>query len=320
MPEFPDWLRGLALIGKAGTDYVVIKVKSTGELYTLIQGEYAGTPLTIAVDADGNMLAVLKGQFGGDLVTVKVDEDGRLYSYVTDDIDQWGNILPGGFAELAARLGSMAAYERRGQVVFTDSFEYGMGDWTASGSAGYTAALDPTTFIHGGYSVHLKTHTDDGDNVQLLRDFGGFPADVGVGAAFWAKFATVGDQFEVGVIVSDATNSYGGRIKGEVADSKLYYVNSGGGYTELGTWDPAPAFPDYFKFLKVAIDPSTSKYLYAVIDGQQFDMSAVGCLVASATDRRYQGFFNCEASAGSFFEVYLDSFVLTTKETGYQIT
>lgn len=319
MPEFPDWLRGLALIGYDGADYVVIAAKSTGELYTLIQGEYAGTPTTIAVDALGHMLAVLKGQFGGSLITVKVDSEGRLYSYVTDDIDQWGNILPGGFAELAARLGSPQAYERRGQVVFTDSFERGLTGWSVASAGGYTFALTPTDFIHGGYSVHLKSDIGASNYVQMVRTYGGFPANVGVGAAWWAKLYMVGDNFNFGVVAGDGTTKHTGRITGKVSDSTLYYYNSGGGTTAFGTWNPAPVDPNYFRFFKVAVDQVANEYLYAVVDGVQYDLTGIACNTAASTDRLYQGFFDVRASAGSHFQALVDSFVMTTMETAEHI-
>lgn len=320
MPEFPDWLRGLALIGQADDDYVVIKAKSTGELYTLIQGEFEDAPKTVVLDQFGNMLVVLKGQFGGELITVKLDADGRLYSYMTDDIDQWGNILPGGFAELAARLGSLQAYERRGQVVFTDSFENGLCNWTIGGNAGYTAELDPAIALHGGYSLHLITDTSEDDWAHVIYSFGGLPADVGIGVAFWARLETHGKEFEVGVAVADGTSSYMGTIKGTVSDSKLWYLDDEYEYAELGTWDPNASSTDYFRFFKVAIDPSTSKYLYAVIDGRQFDMRLLGCWVDPNGHYGFESFFRVKASATSFGEAYVDSFVMTTKETGYQIT
>jgi len=320
MPEFPDWLRGLALIGQADDDYVVIKAKSTGELYTLIQGEFEDAPKTVVLDQFGNMLVVLKGQFGGELITVKLDADGRLYSYMTDDIDQWGNILPGGFAELAARLGSLAAYERRGQVVVTDSFEYGLGVWEVVADAGYTFELDPVDFIHGGYSVHLNTHTADDDACNFIREYGGVPANVGVGVAFWARFVTPGKHFLFGLNLKDGSESHTGVIKGTVSDKKLWYFNSGGTYTEFGTWVPNPDPYQRFRFFKVAVDTDEDEYLYAVVDGQQYDLRGNACWNPGSNQYNFQASFQIIGGAADPAEAYIDSFVLTTKETGYQIT
>jgi len=298
----------------------VISAKSTGELYTLIQGEFGGVPKTVTLDKFGNMRVVLKGQFGGELITVKLDEDGRLYSYMTDDIDQWGNILPGGFAELAARLGSVQAYERRGQVIHTDSFEYGLGDWELILDGEGTIELDPTAFMDGGYSVHMTTFSDDDDVVKIRREYGGFPADVGVGCAWWARLVQPGKSFLYGLNTQDNARWLTGAIKGTVADKKLWYYNTGTTYTEFGTWDPLAAPVQRWRFFKVAIDTKAEEYLYAVVDGQQFDLRGIPCFGMTSVRYNFQALFQVRAGAADPAEAYVDSFVLTAKETGYQIT
>jgi len=314
MPEFPDWLRGLALLGQDGTDYVVIKVASTGELYTLIQGMHAGSPVTVAVDADGNILAVLKGEFGGNLVTVKLDAEGRLFTYVTDEIDQWGNILPGGFNELAARLGAPTAYERRGQVVLAETFSGGLGGWRLGGSAGYSALLDPTDFYRDGYSLDLQAVLGASEYVNVSRKWGVFPATTGIGLSCWVHFYDLPAMWYLRISLEDGTTQHIGMLRGLLSDGKVYAATTGGAYTEIGTWYTGTYADDCFRFLKFAMDLATGKYLYHVVDGTEFDTSAIDYQKSNSSNKLLVVQFVAYSDASNQAKVRVDNFVLTARE------
>ncbi|GAH29279.1 unnamed protein product, partial [marine sediment metagenome] len=59
-------------------------------------------------------------------------------------------------SELAVRLGSISQFDRRGDVIFQDSFEYGLGKWLLCGDkTGDEQILISKRSRSGGYCVKL---------------------------------------------------------------------------------------------------------------------------------------------------------------------
>jgi len=72
-------------------------------------------------------------------------------------------------AELAVRLGSPVAYDRRGDVVWYDDFENGVSRWSELGSGtGHALAADTTYSLRGAASA-LLTAGSDGLQNGLMR-------------------------------------------------------------------------------------------------------------------------------------------------------
>ena len=76
--EFPDFLRGIALIGKYGTSYLPVAVDPTGQLYIILTGAPDVTiPGTVDVD-DLNTVKQIQGIDGTTYRTAKVDSSGQF--------------------------------------------------------------------------------------------------------------------------------------------------------------------------------------------------------------------------------------------------
>jgi len=76
--EFPDFLRGIALIGKYGTTYLPVAVDPTGQLYIVLTGAPDITiPGTVNVD-DLNTVKQIQGTDGAVYRTAKVDASGQF--------------------------------------------------------------------------------------------------------------------------------------------------------------------------------------------------------------------------------------------------
>jgi hypothetical protein len=86
------------------------------------------------------------------------------------------------FDELAARLGSPVSYDRRGDVIFIESFEHGDGMITwATGGAGSTAGLSLARARTGHFSAALYTPSVANAYAHLTRR-GVYPAVSPLGA------------------------------------------------------------------------------------------------------------------------------------------
>lgn len=286
-----------------------------GERAVTMLGKHGVTLVPVGVDADGNLVAVMKGSPAvGVLATVKLDSQGRMYAYVSDEADQWGNTLPTGLTELAARLGSIVSYDRRGQTVVLDDFSAGWGSWRTSGSGTPVSAISCDYCMSAGYSAYLETEAVADAWIYATRYIGSFPAQRAIGLGFWLMYYSFPGYWSAGYDWGDGTTLWQPRVKGQYSDGKVYLYNSVGGWTEIGTWDVGALGDQGFRFIKLVMDPTTGKYDYVVIDGVEYDASAVAVKSSTTASRYIYLTLMITANGATAAKMYLDNVVLTTTE------
>jgi len=199
---------------------------SNGFLSSVMKGLDGAALRTLAVDADGNLISVMKGQGTAGLETVKLDDDGRMYAYISDENDQWGNPIPTGLTELAARLGSPIAYERRGQVIFTETFDQGVDDyiWTAE-TASSTIKLSAASKVHGGYSalMHRRKTLEGGISSADALHFGAFHH---YGFSTWFRMLGTPHRIRFNILVDNGSDTYKGGLMIDIDVGVIYYKDS----------------------------------------------------------------------------------------------
>jgi hypothetical protein len=400
--EFPDWLRGLALVGKSGVNFVPVAVDSDGNMFVLMQGSDgvtlrpvkldsegriigtlidpdsgnyvavnasgflttilkglgadaalhtisvdnagqiimvprgasgnymnvdangflasvmkgndAGTLRTVAVDASGNIIGVLKGDYGGALATIKVDSEGRIFAYLQDGQDQWGNILVGGLAELATRLGSVVSYERRGQVLLVENFSNGLGFYTTTASGTGTVELSPAKYYKGGYSVKMSPQSAAGNTCNLSGQIGSVPVGQRVGLGVWISYVAGLESVKIVLIVGDGSNQNISRIELEYSTGKVYAYTTAAARTEVGRFETNAATLGSFRFVKFVINLSTARYVRVIVDDTQFDASAVS-FQQNPTSIKYCSITILVQSDGTRYgPLYVGAVILTSVE------
>lgn len=238
MSERPDWLRAMALLGQYEGEYKVVLLGPLGEMYAVLQGDDEGT-----------------------LRTVKLDSEGRISAFVIDSTDAWGRMLSVGNAELAVRLGSAIAYDRRGQIAFFEHFEHGMSLWTvAKSGTGAACALDPTTSLSGGYSVKL---TGGSTNVRfcLINRSQGVAPMGKVGAEFAFALGSGVDYIKVSLAMADGERVYRAQARYEYAGMDLDVYDALGAWVEVGQAANPGLVGNEYNRLKFVVDQTTHKYV-----------------------------------------------------------
>lgn len=250
MPELPDWVRGLALLGKHGADYV-----------------------TIQTDADGNLFAVLKGDDGGVLRTIALDDEGRMSAFIYDTVDAWGQISTVGFAELAVRLGSPVIYERSGQTFLLETFKYGKQRWSAyTEGTGASIDLAADVCLSDGYSVKLIGGSDSGQKALLGYRGGVLPIGrIGFGFTFSYDSDFLGTYF-MGRYQGDG-GVWQPRVKLRPEYDAIDLYTAGESYVQVGTLASLIKAKTSFCNLKFVCDLATKNYVKLRLNAQEIDIS-----------------------------------------------
>jgi len=293
MTEFPDWLRGTVLLGKHNGEYVAVKVEEDGDLNVLLRGEYEGA-----------------------LRTVKLDDEGRMSAFVIDSTDAWGRMLSIGNAELAARLGSIVCADRRGQVVFLESFANGLSPWVPfGGGTGAAVALDPTSYMSSGYSVKLTGGSDDTRVAWIIHRRQLTPLG-GVGVSGHVAVPSDIVYFTVFLRIATGTHLYVVALQLDYAALDLRIYNSSAGWTKIG--DVKVLYPgaQVYNWWKIVGDLLGERYIRAMWNDVEFDIGS-HALYAQASSAKPCLYVNLEvcSRAGYNDSVYVDNIVVTVAES-----
>lgn len=244
MPEFADWTRAFAMMGQHAGDYV-----------------------TVLLGADGSMYAVLQGEYEGALRTVKLDDEGRLSAFVIDSIDAWDRMLTVGNAELCARLGSSVIYDKRGQVLFVESFERGWYRWTLStDGTGAAGVITPTVAATGGYSVKLTGGSSDTNLASIHRRVPSRPAGK-MGLEFSFAVPAYWDYILASLYLYTGALVYIAAVKFVYTTGNLRVLDEVEGYPIVGTGTALGG--DWFNTIKLVADIDTGMYVRLMFNNQE---------------------------------------------------
>jgi hypothetical protein len=169
--EFPDFLRGIALIGKSGATYLPVAVDPTGQLYIVLTGAPDVTiPGTVSVD-DLNTLKQIQGTDGTVYRTAKVDASGQFIMVPRGQSGNYMAVDAAGYLTAIlkglkpdASLGSIAV-DASGQLIMVP--RGATGNYMNVDAAGYLTAI-----LKGLEGANLRTIAVDatGRMIGLIAD------------------------------------------------------------------------------------------------------------------------------------------------------
>lgn len=251
----------------------------------------------------------------GELQIVGLDAVGRISAFVIDSRDAWGRMLSVGNAELAVRLGSAVAYDRRGQVAFFEDFETGVGAWTfdKDGTLG-AGALDPTTSLSGGYSYRL-TGGSNGDRWASISMTRGL-AQVGrMGLEFAVAWGTDFDYVVGSLILGDGTREYLAQIRYDFDDEDLEVYNDLGAWVSVLDAAFSGTTKKAYNVLKFVIDTDSQKYERLLFNDQEVNLSDHSYEDVGLTAGEYTTVeIACYSHPFDNDVVYVDDIILTLAE------
>lgn len=175
--------------------------------------------------------------------------------------------------ELAARLGSIITFDRRGNVLWYDDFGSGITAWRKSGDPGYAVNWHSEDAKTGGFCCELKTAGATGDFVQIQK-YTGYPTLSSMGFEFSFSRKQNWKNLELIVEVQTTTRLYRAWLRYIHASAKFQYEDAAGAFQDVpGISFTAQGSPPSFDTLKLVVDFINEEYIRMLLNAQEINLS-----------------------------------------------
>ena len=178
-------------------------------------------------------------------------------------------------AELAARLGSIDTFDRRGDVIELESFEHGLNNtYTAYSGTGGAVDLSLLYAKSGHFSARLSAGSDLTHYALVRKQIvASAISRIGLEASFiWGGTP---DSIRLIIQIFDGSYTYGGQLHYIPSTKQLLYTNSVGATVELDADVKLYNAAYAWHTIKLVIDPVTGTYARALLDGHAYAMSDI---------------------------------------------
>lgn len=184
-------------------------------------------------------------------------------------------------AELAARLGSIVTFDRRGDVVWLDDFLYDMNNWTLVNSSSETATWVTTESLYSGHSVKLLANTDPTTLVGIIRK-NPLPVDTRIGIEF--AFLPNANVQRVRLLITlyDGATSYSVDVYITLNAQTITYYDDGGNYVVLASGVKLIQDGTCWHFFKLVLDLETKAHVRLLVDNVEYSMAGLGIKSAAS--------------------------------------
>jgi hypothetical protein len=218
-------------------------------------------------------------------------------------------------AELAARLGSIVTFDRRGDVVWMDDFESGLRCWTVGGDGtGNTVDLSMGPARSGLLSARMVSGSNPGGYAQLQATITAPSfSPVGVEISFSLPFAIDYAIFRASIYSGSQRWQYA--LKYDYTNDLLQYANDAGGWTTIGVGLNLLVSSKVWHTIKLVCDIGIGNYVRAFCDSAGYSLAGIApSVVASTIAPRIEVLVLLYGRTGSNDAAYIDNVIITQNE------
>lgn len=218
-------------------------------------------------------------------------------------------------AELAVRLGSIVAFDRRGDVVFMESFEHGLlRVFTSTSGTGASIILDPTVAKTGGYSAKMTAGKDD-DHAAQMQIILPTPLLPTVGIEFSFSRCKADTQIQLTSSLYSAIGVLGAMIRYYPGTNTLEYRDSDNNMQTLDADLHLHDADHFFHTLKLVVDFNTRMYTRFFADHNIYDLSTYALRLSGAPSHPlYYSTIQILDTADANPYIYVDDIIATQDE------
>lgn len=217
-------------------------------------------------------------------------------------------------AELAARLGSIVTWDRRGDVIFTHSFETGISPMVVGVfGTGCDYWLTSEGVTHGGLSLWLKA----GSDAQRLAQASVFlpPPVLGkCGVEVWFGVHARNQYIMLNFAYYTGAAKLLTAVRYDHVNSTVEYWDSAGAWQQLAAGVSLYEFSYPVHVFKLVVDFLNADYVRVILDQHTYPMTASIQSVVDTTKPRISPYFSSYSTEGYNAEVPLDSVIVTQNE------
>lgn len=219
------------------------------------------------------------------------------------------------FGELAARLWSPDTYDRRGNVVWMDSFEVGLEGWIsafAGGSGGVVQSAK--AYRTGAYSAKFTTGKDASGNASLSKYHPRPPVGpLGFEVSFAALSAD--PTIRLRFYHYDGSDYHLFSVRYDYPNKKLQYLDNTPDWVDL---PPSAAFyPNItsWNVLKLVVDIENNNYYRVLLNDSEHDLGGIDAYTFGSETAPYLSLvIFADGDNDDNYTVYFDDVILTQNE------
>jgi len=217
--------------------------------------------------------------------------------------------------ELAVRLGSPVIFDRRGNVVWMDSFEHGLNKWVLGDLfANAEVALSSIKAFVGTYACRIVTSDQVNGYTWIAREFQ--PIEVGqVGCEL--SYQIVDEEVDYWLSISHytGTDEYAYRVWHDTSASKLYYSDETLGWTEVAAGVHATTSDTGWNTMKLVVDLESEEYVRVLFNDTGEVLDGKTCVhTTTGTDPGLGVAINAYGDTVSTYVTYVDKVIITQNE------
>lgn len=216
--------------------------------------------------------------------------------------------------ELAARLGSIVLFDRRGRVIYLDDCEGTVLKGYPTLVGGGAIVLDAVYPNSGSQCIKFTSGPAAIDHAMLEKRFPPLLSER-VGLEFLFSQPDTDTTLALLIQYHDGTNSHSGRIRLEFNAKTLDYQSGAIAYTLIADLDAFHAGTFLYYPVKLVIDIETSTFVRVLFAGTQHDISTLPLYtVASGAAPHFSFGIDLDRRAGTGGVVYIDDIIITEDE------
>jgi hypothetical protein len=229
-------------------------------------------------------------------------KDGSLYR--VDDM-----------AELAARLGSPIRHDRRGEVIWYNTFDYGLsGIHSSIVGSGSEITLEERFVETPPFAIELNTGSLIAASAFIYYELP-IPTNLNLGLQSSIRASTNTERIYFDLWIYDGTNLNFARVIIDVDTGQIFYIDTDNNEVELSDTLPDLIGAGYYTHCKLVADFSSNNYVRFVFDGTEYDLSGTPLRQSanSAARRLYVKITLYNKTAVEAI-TYVDNMIVTTNE------
>jgi len=220
-------------------------------------------------------------------------------------------------AELAARLGAIHRWDRRGDVLFFDDFSNGLNHWIIVSLIPTTEPVITTeTAEYGGLSVKF-TPSDGADNYHAIWKPIAYPHPSPLGFEFSVALGANILYIDSIVRLHLPTGNYEFIIRYNHQYHEVLYLDETGTWKEIWTDFYFALGYELFHHFKYVIDTEECEYVRLIMDSKQTSLKGIkGYPLVEKEPEYLEWGIKISAQVGETITAYVDNCIITMNEPG----